>query len=105
VPNRRASWAMRRTPYSPFVEKDTAPVLWYVLVASLVLRFSGIVRQSVLAGWGRVDPPLTGPVWRSGDAWAFFRRWLASAATCDGRSDRAGAGIPATPNSDQNNRI
>jgi hypothetical protein len=28
---------MSRTPYSPFVEKDTAPVLWYVLVASLVL--------------------------------------------------------------------
>jgi hypothetical protein len=32
---------MRRTPYSPFVEKETAPVLWYVLVASLVLRFGG----------------------------------------------------------------
>ncbi|MGD0019233.1 MAG: hypothetical protein ABSD62_08255 [Candidatus Limnocylindrales bacterium] len=30
---------MRRTPYSPFVEKETAPVLWYVLVASLMLLF------------------------------------------------------------------
>ena len=30
---------MRRTPYSPFVEKETAPVLWYVRLASLVLLF------------------------------------------------------------------
>jgi len=30
------------------VEKDTAPVLWYVLVASLVLRFGGGVRQWLL---------------------------------------------------------
>jgi hypothetical protein len=32
---------MSRTPYSPFVEKDTAPVLWYVLVASLLLLRCG----------------------------------------------------------------
>jgi hypothetical protein len=38
---------MRRTPYSPFVEKETAPVLWYVLVASLVLRFGGASASSV----------------------------------------------------------
>ena len=27
-PKCRASWTMRRTPYSPFVEKATAPVPW-----------------------------------------------------------------------------
>jgi hypothetical protein len=32
---------MSRTPYSPFVEKETAPVLWYVLVAVLVLPQCG----------------------------------------------------------------
>ena len=37
MPCRRASWAIRRTPYSPFEEKDTAPVLWYVRVDSLLL--------------------------------------------------------------------
>src|ERR1035437_7883710 len=42
---------MKRTPYSPFVEKETAPVLWYVRVASLLLRFSGIVRRV----WVRPD--------------------------------------------------
>jgi hypothetical protein len=36
---------MRRTPYSPFVEKETAPVLWYVLVASLVLLLDARPRR------------------------------------------------------------
>src|ERR1035437_6868040 len=106
---------MRGTPYSPFVEKETAPVLWYVRVASLVLRFSGIVRQ-VCVRPDRVEFPALD---RPGVALGGRRpsceggnlrmpsqpsvgfnqtfglagpRWLAlaSAATCDGRSDSGG---------------
>jgi hypothetical protein len=36
---------MRRTPYSPFVEKETAPVLWYVLVARVILLFDALSGQ------------------------------------------------------------
>src|SRR5450759_2714735 len=110
VPNRRASWAMRRTPYSPFVEKDTAPVLWYVRVASLVLRFSGIVRRSVFdrpdrldGGW--VAPPRSVRCGARGTPSQAFglaltepsvrpepnpRLALAGAAIYDGRSDSGG---------------
>jgi len=41
---------MRRTPYSPFVEKETAPVLWVVLVARVILLFGRSSGSGGLAG-------------------------------------------------------
>jgi hypothetical protein len=121
---------MRRTPYSPFVEKDTAPVLWYVRVASLLLRFSGRVRRSVFGRIGFGLPALDRPAVALGGrrlsceggnlrlpsqpSVGFNQtfglagpRWLAlaSAATFEGRSDRVAVGVPAATNPDQNHRI